>query len=299
VTANASRTPRTPSGRSSLPCSLASCRNCRNRFTIGGRRSPLWSINDRGYPTYAGVDSGASPLNHAATQLPWSNDARRAPKKDLADLAMREYLSLRTEIIFHISSYKSHTRYLTVSLTLIVGFLSLVLRNGLISILPHHPFVLFVLSLAITTVVAYLAFDVLESLYALLAVASRAASLEHKINELAEHFLLAWEEKLSPAFWSGQAGAWPPSVLVGVYVLIMMFLGVGVVPSYSVITFWNDSTLSAPWGPYLPAISWVRIVIVLEIAYIISALVVIVWYLIWINFRFRGRAERLVKTLTW
>lgn len=171
-----------------------------------------------------------------------------------ADLLMKEYISLRSEIMDYVKLYGQHIRHVTAVLTITVALLSFAEKVDNIA----HSFVFwFFVGITVTTAVSYYAFDALNAHYAMFATAARAALIEDMINERAGKVLLLWESKLSHRFWWDETAAngvpwWsdkgpikgvnnPSKYLVG-YLGAIVLIALFSEPLYATCVFWKNAS---------------------------------------------------------
>lgn len=94
----------------------------------------------------------------------------------------------------------------------------------------------------ITTAVSYVALDVVQSIYSMMAINARLTVLEEMINTLANERLLAWESVLSSMFhgsFAPERGLIQPGALLIGYEVVLIIVGLFTIPIFIWINFWN------------------------------------------------------------
>jgi hypothetical protein len=166
---------------------------------------------------------------------------QRLSAKDKANLLMQKYSLLRAEVLVAMGNYKSQVGYFQFFLTAIIALIPFSIRDGII---VNSRMFWIIVMYAITTMITYVVFAVLESLYQMIALNARLTSLEERINELAEERLLLWETTLSGAFFGGAfapvKGVWHPDYFLSIYVALLVLAGLFITPVYAGYKFWDD-----------------------------------------------------------
>ena len=123
---------------------------------------------------------------------------------EAADLLMRKYVSLHSEVDLQIGFYKSHVRNFQLLASALVATGALVLSNNLAISLTNDTWVIWYIGLIILTLTAnYLFVDILDPQYSLLCLGSRLATIETKLNEILGQRLFIWENGAVAKSYSG------------------------------------------------------------------------------------------------
>jgi|GEM_PF-6013366 len=162
--------------------------------------------------------------------------------KEKIDLLMAKYSILRQETIASINNYKSHVKYFQIIVGIIIAFVGVSTeKGGQFTFLNNITFWIFAMFVA-TTVVSYVALDVVQSIYSMMAINARLTVLEEMINTLANERLLAWESELSSLFHGGftpAPGLIQPGALLIAYEVLLIIVGLFSIPIFISINFWN------------------------------------------------------------
>src|SRR5262249_33386104 len=105
-------------------------------------------------------------------------------KAELANIMIQEYNTLRQEALFYNNQYKSYVRYFQAALTIIIALLALFLKSDMAAVLGESRIILIFVMFAITTIVGFISFDVLDSQFSIIVLGSKLSVLESQINEL-------------------------------------------------------------------------------------------------------------------
>jgi hypothetical protein len=207
-----------------------------------------------------------------------------------ADLLMKRYTLLKQEIFLLIGSYKAHVRNLQVYLTFAAGLLGFFLTKETYPPIISSWLFWTALSIFLTCLVGYMAFDILEAQYHMIAVAARMTSLEKIINRLAGENLLLWETKLSGMFFGGTEvtkGFWHPDWFLPFYLGVLMMFGTLAPPILGVLWFWLH-----PTGRVLPFLG-----LGAALAFAVATLCVVGIVAVKTTVIFRSQAQDLVGNI--
>jgi hypothetical protein len=156
---------------------------------------------------------------------------------------MTKYSVLRQETITYITTYKAHVKYFQVFVGAIIAFIGISDKLAIGGIWNGQMFWIGAMVFT-TTVVSYLVFDVIESIYSMMAVSVRLALLEEMINVLANERLLAWESSLSRYFHTKflpAKGVLQPNYFLSFYEFILVLIALSAVPIFVYCRFWHNS----------------------------------------------------------
>lgn len=160
-----------------------------------------------------------------------------------AGLLMTKYSILRQETLTCISNYKAHVKYFQIVIGTVIAFFGVSLsKGGELPFLNSRLFWLVAMFL-VTTVISYIAFDVIQSIYSMMVIGARLAVLEEMINTLANERLLAWESSLSFAFhgpFHPAKGVWQPGWFLVAYEFLLISIGLFAVPLFLYWRFWDS-----------------------------------------------------------
>lgn len=159
------------------------------------------------------------------TEVPWRprsvavayNWGIDDPSRDSADrsaqieVLIKKYDMVRRELLFYMSQYKSGVKYINYGIIAAVAIASLAVGRAHELQLVNSRLFWLVTAFSVTTFVGYVASDVLESQYSLIALAARASSLERMINRAVGAKLLLWETHIVDKFFG--EGSSPQNIL--------------------------------------------------------------------------------------
>lgn len=175
-----------------------------------------------------------------------NNKEETAPTSpiEVADLLMRKYASLRSEVELQISFYKSHVRNFQLLAGALVAAGALVLSNHLTLLPTNDTWLIWFLGLFTLTLTAnYLFLDILDPQYSLLLLSCRLATLEVELNNILGRRLFIWENGASA---NGYSGIFPYAKILNPHVLIS-FCGISIfvvialiVPAYGYWVLYNS-----------------------------------------------------------
>jgi hypothetical protein len=118
-------------------------------------------------------------------------DGDEAAREAKADLLMKKYTLLKQEVFLLIGSYRSHVRNLQIFLTFAAGLVGFFLSKDSYPAVINSWMLWAAMSVFLSSLVGYMAFDILEAQYHMIAIAARMTSLEKLINRLSgENVLL-------------------------------------------------------------------------------------------------------------
>lgn len=209
--------------------------------------------------------------------------------KEQCDILMKEYLALRSEIRENSRYYKAHIKTFAVVLTIIVAVFSLGEKFGIVWLQSRLIWLL--LGFSIPTIVSFIAFDAMETHYAVIAIAARVGCLEEQINKKAETHLLMWET-LSDEFWPARSplrGVPHPSRYFAAYGFIALCVALFSIPGYLIYHFWANVD-------YKDYVCTIRTLIVICSAYSLGCLGLII-YVARGAIRMRKEARPFVRDL--
>jgi hypothetical protein len=169
-------------------------------------------------------------------------------KNEQVDLLMKKYGMVRQELMLYMSNYKSNVKYMNYVIIGLVAIFSLsVGKDRDLGLINSRLFWIF-LGAAITTIVGYISYDLLESQYALKSLAARAVALEKTINRIVGKNLLMWESHLAGKFFAPALavnGVWNPSFALNIYWGLFVAASLILPPSFIVWKFWNNISYSS------------------------------------------------------
>jgi hypothetical protein len=162
--------------------------------------------------------------------------------KQKIEILMAKYALLRQEIITHINNYKAHVKYFQIIVGIILALAGLMKVENSPSLLVNSRTAWIVAMFFITTVIAYVALDVVQSIYSLIVLGARLATIEEIVNTTANEKILAWESELSGHFhgqlWPMQ-GVLAPGFFLIVYELFLLLFGLYGIPIFAILKFWH------------------------------------------------------------
>jgi hypothetical protein len=214
--------------------------------------------------------------------------------KEKIEVLMNKYSFLRQEIVAHLNNYKAHVKYFQVLIGTIIAIAGIMKEQNLLPFLNSRLYWL-TASVFITTVVSYVALDIVQSLYSISVLAARLSSIEDRVNTLANERLLAWETALAPLFHRKRfpADDWSisPGYALVVYEFILIALGVFSIPTMLFVKFWNGPT---------EHLSSFRILLIISILYSVGSMLLVVSSLNMSTNTIRLRALKIIhERLAW
>jgi hypothetical protein len=171
------------------------------------------------------------------------DEAEQVRKSIEVNILMQNYGQVRQELMFYMSNYKSNVKYLNYVLVAVVAIVSISMKDNTGFALFRSRLFWIMSGFSLTTIVGYVSYDLLESQYALKALASRAAVLEEIINRLIGKNWLIWESHLSPQFFSIKRtikGISNPSVGLLVHWAIFVIGGLFTPTILMYLKFWDN-----------------------------------------------------------
>jgi hypothetical protein len=119
-----------------------------------------------------------------------------------ADVLMKEYASMREEVLLHFRNTKLHWRYYQVFFTaaiVIIWYLFFVSNTNVGTILLllniKQPDLLLYVVFALDLTSYYFAFDILDSYFCIFLAAACLANIEEQINAICGRTILVWESQ--------------------------------------------------------------------------------------------------------
>jgi|ERR1043166_5506294 hypothetical protein len=163
--------------------------------------------------------------------------------KQPIDILLKEYETVRVDIQQTIGRAKAHTRHFQIVLGAVVALFTVVIRKDT-DIANSMLFWLFVMY-SLTTIVAYLVFDMVEIQYGIEIGGARCGVLEEMINKRLKEALLVWETELAAKLFNPgeqiKRGILHPSFFLTFFQIALIAMAVFSVPAYFYYTFWSQA----------------------------------------------------------
>jgi hypothetical protein len=156
-----------------------------------------------------------------------------SPKQRI-DILVQQYSLLRGELLMLLSSFKSQGQYLQIVAAAAVGVIGFVMPSAMIANRSFWIALMFLM----TTVVGYIVFTLLETLYAVVVLGAVTSVLEDRINHIARENSFIWESKLAAIFYSPHGLR--PGGYFAVYQWLLIAVGVFGLPAYYTYYFLSD-----------------------------------------------------------
>ncbi len=165
-------------------------------------------------------------------------DRGHLKRKDKIAFLIQKYSVLRDESRAYVSLYKSQVKYMQFVVTAVIAALSVDLKY--LSITTE---LLFWISILATTIISYIAFDSMDSMYNIMVIGSRLSVLEEQINGLAREKILIFETLISKYHSRIKVGSvLDPSAFSLGYAFVLICLGILAIPLY--VTFWASTKMN-------------------------------------------------------
>lgn len=119
----------------------------------------------------------------------------------VSDVLLRKYELLRQELWLHIGFFKGHVTKFQLVGTALLAVGAYVLANKELRPGVENWWVWWLGINIIPIFCSYLAFDLIESQYAIILIDERLATIEDDINSQLGRRVLIWETAVSPLFW--------------------------------------------------------------------------------------------------
>jgi hypothetical protein len=209
--------------------------------------------------------------------------------KEKAALLMKKYELLRAEVLMALGRYKDQVKYFQIIITALIALFTFTIgKDAYIAVAKSPMFWVFIMYVT-TTGVSYVVFAVLDLIYHMVALSSRLAVLEVKINRLAGERLFIWETDVVGKFYGGKSpvkGVWHPDWFQTIYMVVLLIFGVFTLPVYVGWEFWGNSSVL------------VRAATGVGFAYSLGSVLVICAVAVKLVMRFRPGAQKLVWELS-
>jgi hypothetical protein len=170
-------------------------------------------------------------------------DTQQKEGKQPLDILLKEYETVRVDIQQTIGRAKAHVRHFQIVLGAVVALFTVVIRKDT-EIASNMLFWLFVMY-SITTIVAYLVFDMVEIQYGIEIGGARCGVLEEMINKRLKEALLVWETELAAKLFDPgeqiKGGILHPSFFLTFFQIVLIAMAVFSVPAYFYHTFWAEA----------------------------------------------------------
>jgi hypothetical protein len=158
------------------------------------------------------------------------------------EILLRKYALLRQEIWLHIGFFKGHVTKFQLAGTAILAAGAYVLSH--VELLPNREnwWVWWFAVTLFPVMCNYLAFDIIESQYAIILIGERLATIEEEINRSVGRRLLIWETMVSPTFWQGirpMKGVINPDWFLSVFGGMIALSDAVVIPTLLYRILWN------------------------------------------------------------
>jgi hypothetical protein len=200
------------------------------------------------------------------------------PESSKIELLAQQYSLLRGEILMLLTSFKSQTQYLQIIAAAAVSVVGFTIPTGLNANRDFWIVLMFVM----TTIVGYMVFTLLETLYSVMVLSGTTSALEDRINQLANDTLFIWESKVASTFYS------PKGLRPGGYFAIYQWLTISVglfgIPTYYVYNFAANGFCAFIW-------SWSLVGLNLIYGFASMAFIFRVWRYILVRDRLRASAR--------
>jgi hypothetical protein len=177
----------------------------------------------------------------------------RMTEKDMqVDILMKEYATVREEVLLHLKNAKLHLKhfqgYIAASFA-IASYLFFSAEPGRVTAITNaigmsETDLVFFVVFALNVASYYFALDILDSYFCMYLAAAQAANIESQINKITHRKLLIWESE----FQSEAVAIWGTSrVLVTVYQLFLVgFVAVAIpLKCYSLLEAARQSQVAA------------------------------------------------------
>jgi hypothetical protein len=166
--------------------------------------------------------------------------------KQQVDILLKEYETVRADIQQTIGRAKAHVRHFQIVLGAIVGLFAVVVRRDT-DIADNIIFWIFVMY-SITTIVAYLVFDMVEIQYGIEIGGARCGVLEEILNKRFGEALLVWETEIATKLFDPRErikGVFPPAAFLTTFEVILILIAIFSVPGYFFYEFWDKAGSTA------------------------------------------------------
>jgi hypothetical protein len=217
---------------------------------------------------------------------PPENAESKADQQSL-DLLFRYYNLLRQDLLTQASGVKNHFRNSQAIAGMYLAAISVLVNVKTYSVSNETLYLWLFGIWAITTIIYYLIYDIIESLFAVRALEQYLSFLEQRINSMIGFDRLTWQSTIAARLWSSsprQIGFVPPMYGLTFYEIGLMFGATLAVPGYVYYLAWvvsGHNTLAR------------LLLIALALYSVISAIAILRSF--WnVNNRLRGKVIRMI-----
>jgi len=207
-------------------------------------------------------------------------------RSERLDLLMKTHAALRQDVLLQVGSLKHHVRNTQIILSIFVTATLASLNTSNFALTDDTKYYWIFFMILVTTVTYYLLYDVFDSGFSINVVSEVLASLERRVNKIAEDEVIMWDsitERLYGAPYPLK-GVLQPLWMIGVYQMIAIFMVTVVLPCFVYWLAWSRSNGKMP----------ILITVVLSASYSIISAVIAIYAAIGISVHLRSRMREFI-----
>lgn len=173
--------------------------------------------------------------------MPHEQKHHNEKRPDTLDLLFRYYQTLKQDLLLQTGGFKNHVRNSQIAVTAVLTLLGFMATSTSFSISDQSKWGWVGVGFAVTTIIYYLIYDVLEAVFAIRALEECLSFLEIRMNRFLGANRLIWQSAVAENLWPSttkKLGFLPPIRCLEFYEMLLVSGATLLLPGYIYYQVW-------------------------------------------------------------